>query len=212
MVTNPKTRPNLVGDIDSGIKICSGTSESGYPGGYPLGYLRWCRRNGWWGDRRIHLCAGGVRDQEADRVDIQRTCTPTDASRGNRPSADPLTGAHQTTANIIADGRDTKLAGESYDAVFIDPPYSRALALQLYDTEEHYSGVDAFVKEGYRLVKPGGLIITLSYEIPRLYADLKIVASYGLYQIPPVRNMSGHFVFRKPGEREAQGLGHWVVE
>jgi len=174
-----------------------------------VGYLKWCQKNGWWGDRRIHLCAGGVIDPDSDRVDVQRVCTPGDWT-GHRGHSKEDDGTYQTTANIIGDGRDTKLEGDQYDAVFIDPPYSRDLAHRLYGTEENYSGVDAFVKEAYRLVKPGGLIVTFCYEIPRLYADLEIIASYGCYQIPPVRNMTAHFVFRKPGEREAQGLRLWL--
>ena len=190
---------------EKGLKVFSGKCESKYPGGYPVGYLKWCQQNGWWGDDRIHLCAGGVIDPDSDRVDIQRTCTPTD-STGVRQGRKEFT----TTANIIADGRDTKLKPAQYDAVFIDPPYSRDLAERFYDSAESYGGIDSFVKEAYRLVKPGGLIVTLCYEIPRIYADLEIVAIYGIYQVPPIRNMCAHFVFRKPGEREAQGLGPWL--
>ena len=190
---------------ETGLKVFSGKCESQYPGGYPVGYLKWCQSNGWWGDDRIHLCAGGVIDPDSDRVDIQRTCIPAD-STGVRHGVKEFT----TTANIIADGRDTKLKPEKYDAVFIDPPYSRDLAERYYDTGDVYGGIDSYIKEGYRLVKPGGLIVTLCYEIPRIYADLEMVAIYGTYQVPPIRNMCAHFVFRKPGEREAQGLGPWL--
>ena len=195
--------------MKEGLKIFSGKCESGYPGGYPVGYLSWCQKNGWWGDKRIHLCAGAVVDIDRDKVDVQRICKPGDWT-GHRGTAMSAEGTYQTSANIIGDGRDTKLAPEQYDAVFIDPPYSKDLARRLYDTEESYSGVDAFVKEAYRLVKPGGLIITFCYEIPRIYADLEIIARFGCYQIPPVRNMTSHFVFRKPGVLDAQGLERFI--
>ena len=198
-------------EMDEGLKIFPAKCESGYPGGYPVGYLAWCQKKGWWGDKRIHLCAGGVVDHDADKVDIQRTTIPGNWS-GNRGHAINEDGSYQTTANIIADGRDTKLAPEQYDAVFIDPPYSSEHAFRLYGkkAEDHYSGIHAFLKEASRLVKPGGLIITLSYEVPPLVDDLEIIARYGLYQIPAVRNMSGHFVFRKPGDKVANGLGKWL--
>ena len=198
-------------EMDDGLKVFSAKCESGYPGGYPVGYLSWCQKNGWWGDRRIHLCAGGVIDPEADKVDIQRNTIPGD-STGNRGHAQNTDGSYQTTANIIADGRDTKLAPNQYDAVFIDPPYSLDLAYRLYGlkAKDNYSGMFAFLKEAYRLCKPGGLIITLSYEIPPIVADLELIARYGVYQIPSVRNMSGHFVFRKPGDCVANGLEKWL--
>jgi hypothetical protein len=193
-----------------GTKAFSCESESKYPGSFPVGYLRWLREQGWWGDKRIHLCAGGVKDDEADRVDIQEECTPNRARLlHDGKSYGSIT--IPTNANIIADGRDTGLESESYDCVIIDPPYSKDLAHDLYDTSEHYSGIKAFMVEGYRLLKPGGLMVTLTYAIPPRIEDLDLVAMWGIYQIPPVRWMTAHVVWRKPGEREAQGLERWMT-
>lgn len=196
-----------------GVWCMTGKSASGYPGSFPIGFLRKLQTLGYWGDRRIHLCCGGVDDPDADRVDVQRVTIPGD-SRGNRGHSGEIVDGvrqYQTTANIIADGRDTKLEGQSYDCVIIDPPYSASLASGLYGNEpEHYSGIAAFVTEAYRLVKPGGFIVTLSYEVPPLYADLQIEACFMVYQIPPVRNFSGCMVFRRPGERDSQGLQRWM--
>lgn len=205
MASNKHRRPGKAQTPETGMKVFSGKCASNYPGGYPVGYLLWLQKNGWWGDDRIHLCSGGVQDEDSVRVDIQRTCIPGD-STGVRQGQKSF----QTTATHIADGRDTKIEGESFDCVLIDPPYSQDLARRLYGTEDHYGGINSFIKEGYRLVRPGGFIITLSYEVPRIYADLDLVAVYGIYQVPPIRNICGMFCFRKPGKREAQGLEPWT--
>ena len=49
---------------------CFSPSTNGYPGGFPLGFLKYLKEMDWWGKKRVYLCAGGVNDPEAIRVDI----------------------------------------------------------------------------------------------------------------------------------------------
>jgi len=192
--------------ISRGTKCFSGQSESGYPGSYPVGFLRWLQQMGFWGDKRLHLCCGGTVDPDSDRVDIQEVCTP-GSEKGHRHGKTSF----KTTANIIADARDTGLPDETYDWIGIDPPYTSELAHDLYGVEEYYSSIDAFVREAYRLLKPGGLIMTLTYMPPKQHKDLRLVGCWMMYQNPPVRYYSGVCVWRKPGRRDLQGLEKWGV-
>jgi len=194
-----------------GIKTFSAKSGSGYPGSFPVGFLKWVQSLGYWGEDRIYLCCGGVIDPEADRVDIQTELDleKLDGRRGKHPTIN-RTRTVKTTANIIADARNTGLASESYDWVMIDPPYSKILAHGLYGTEEVYSGIYKFIEEGMRLLRPGGYLCTLTYEIPRIHPEADLVARWGVYQIPTVRSISAFFVFKKHGERRKQGLERWM--
>ena len=203
--------------VSRGTKAFSCESATKYPGSYPVGFLKWVKNMGWWGEKRIHLCAGGVGviDPESDRVDIQEEISQDvidgwesyrkmGKARGKRR----LT---KTTATIIADARDTGLADESYDWVGIDPPYSEALAEALYGTQKHYSGIDKFAIEGYRLLRPGGYLMTFTYAVGgRPGPDAHLIACWGIYQIPNVRNMTCMNVWQKPGELGPQGLERWM--
>jgi hypothetical protein len=144
-------------------------------GSYPAGYLKLLQKQGWWGEKRIHLCSGAVKDDGSFKVDI-------------RPEMKP---------DLVADARATGLPAESYDCVLIDPPYSAELAKTLYGTESHYSRVDDFIKEGVRLAKPGGLVISLSYNIPKLQKECELIAVWGVYEVPSVSSMRCMVVFRK---------------
>lgn len=143
-------------------------------GAYPSGYLAFLKSQGWWGEKRIHLCSGRVKD-EGFKVDI-------------RPEMEP---------DLLADARDTKLPPETFDCVLIDPPYSADLAESLYGTRKHFGSVNQFIKEGVRLVRPGGLVISLSYEIPRLQKECDMIAVWGIYEVPSVSSMRILVVFRK---------------
>lgn len=200
--------------VSRGTKCFSAQSQSKYPGSYPVNFLKWLQSQGWWGDRRIHLCAGGVVDPDSDRVDIQKVTTTSSKPhhKGRLVGNKSIRGIeYETTANIIADARDTGLESESYNWVGIDPPYSADLAEKFYDTREHFSGIDAFVNEGWRLLEPGGLLMTFSYATPsRPGSDADLVAMWGIYQQPPVRWMTCLSVWRKQGEGRPQGLDRWI--
>lgn len=188
-------------------------SESGYPGSYPVGFLNWVRSQGWWGENRCHLCAGNVQDDDSVRVDIQKEIAEEKRQTwGKRTGQGASRRVTKTNATLIADARDTGLPAESFDWVGIDPPYSRHLAETLYGTEDVYSGMAAFVKEAWRLVKPGGMIMTFAYEPPpRPGVDAELIACWGIYQIPNVRNMTCLQVWKKPGHI-VKGLERWYVE
>ena len=194
-----------------GIKVFSAKSGTGYPGSFPVGFLKWVQKLGYWGEDRLYLCAGAVKDEDADKVDIQNEIDleKLDGRRGKHPTIN-RTRTVSTTANIIADARNTGLEDESYDWVMIDPPYSSELARRMYGTEDVYSGITAFQNEGMRLLRPGGYLCTLTYEIPRIPTEAKLVSRWGVYQIPTVRYLSAFFVFQKHGIRRKQGLERWM--
>ena len=138
-----------------------------YNGSFPNGLLKWIQKMGWWGEKRCHLCAGKVEDKNTIRVDIKPECSPTHCE----------------------DARHTSLPDEEFDWVMIDPPYSLELAKKLYGTEKFYAGINAFTKEAIRICRKGGLIITLSYEIPKRLQGCNFIAVCGIYQIPSVSHM-----------------------
>jgi len=139
---------------------CFCPSTNGYPGGFPRGFLKYLQELGYWGKKRCYLCAGGVKDPEAIRVDILSKTKPTHCE----------------------DARATSLPKNSFDVVIIDPPYTRELAEKLYKTEKYYSSINQFAKEASRIVKRGGLVITLSYEVPKRIPNCNFIAAIGVYQ------------------------------
>lgn len=196
--------------VSRGTKAFSARSESGYPGSFPVNFLKWVQSNGWWGDRRVYLCCGGVKDDEADRVDIQSEIAVEVNGRRGRNATVQRSRTLMTTANIIGDARDTGIEANTYDWCMLDPPYTRALAESMYGTDEVYSDVNMFVKEAVRLCKPGGYICCLHYDIPKTPKECDLVAIWGVYQIPAVRYMTAFLVYQKKGERELQGLERWM--
>lgn len=145
------------------------------PGAFPNGFVKWVKDQGWWGERRVWLCAGGVVDPGSKRVDLR----------------------HQVEPTHLEDARDTSIKSKSADIVFIDPPYSRILAKDLYGTELHYASINEFTKEASRLVVKGGLILTLTYEIPRRIPGCDFIAVCGVYTIPMTGYMRCLTVSRK---------------
>ena len=191
-----------------GVKMFGKKSESGYPGSFHVGFLDWIRRElGVWGEKRCYLCCGAVKDWDSTRVDIQLTI---DEEVRGRKGIRKQVRTYDTTANVICDARDTKLAAESFDWVMIDPPYSKQLAEELYGTEEYFSQLNDFVKEAYRLLKPPGFILTLAYHVPSLPDGCSGWGIYGIYQIPQTRYMSALTILQKDGENDLQGLGRWI--
>ena len=144
-------------------------------GAFPNGFLSWLKQMGWWGDVRVYLCAGAVKDDAAVRVDIRSEMNPTHCE----------------------DARRTSLPSGKYDLVILDPPYSEQLADELYGTKEHYVGINGLTKEASRITAPGGLIITLTYEIPKRIKDCDFIAVCGIYTIPATSYMRCLTVSRK---------------
>ena len=157
---------------------CFGVNGQGLcKGSFPKGLLKWIEKKGWWGNQRVYLCSGKVIDKEAVTVDV-------------RPELEPT---------LIKDATNTGLADNRFDWIIIDPPYSKQLAKELYDTEKDYHGINAFTKEAERICKPGGLILTLSYEIPKRIKDCDFIAVCGIYTVPFCGYMRCFTVSKKKG-------------
>lgn len=155
----------------------NGRHRGAYPGRFPNGFINWIKEMGWWGDERVYLCSGPVDDEAAIRVDVRPEVNPTHCE----------------------DARNTSLPNESADFVLIDPPYTKELAERFYDTKKHYHGINAFAKEAGRIVKPGGLIVTLTYEIPKRITGCDFIAVCGVYTVPMTGYMRCLTVSRKTG-------------
>lgn len=142
---------------------CFGVNGQGLcKGSFPKGFLKWINEMGWNGLHRCYLCSGMVDDKEAFKVDV-------------RPEVKP---------DLLCDASNTKLPDESYDWIMIDPPYTKDLARDYYGTDKNYHGINAFTKEAERLCKVGGLILTLSYEIPKRIKNCDFIAVVGVYTVP----------------------------
>ncbi len=167
--------PKTMQGVYRTTKCFGAKNQNKYKGGFPSGFINWLKKMNWWGERRVYLCAGKVDDSESIRVDIKEECNPTH----------------------LEDARNTSLEDECADCVIIDPPYLKELSKELYGTEEYYHGINAFTKEAERICSPKGLIITLSYEIPKRIPNCDFIAVCGVYQIPAMSYMRCFTVSRK---------------
>lgn len=161
--------------ISRGTKCLGSFHGSECMGAFPKGFMKWIKGMGWLLDNRCHLCAGLVKDPGAFKVDI-------------RPGTKP---------DLIADATNTGLPDNKFDCVIVDPPYSKELAERLYKTKPYYHSIDKFAKEAARICKPGGHVITLSYEIPRRIKGGDFIAVWGVYIIPSKQYMRCLIVWRK---------------
>jgi SAM-dependent methyltransferase len=166
-----------------------GPNVTGYPGGYPNGYLQAMERLGYWGPRRLHLCSGSV--QDGVTVDVKRLILTKHVS-GNR--------VHSPT--VRADLRHgVPFADASFDAVFIDPPYSEEKATELYALP--LVNVPALLREAYRVVVPGGCVVILDL---RSWAVMRPKGSIWVALHPVndanrnVKPLRACCVFRKPAD------------
>jgi len=127
-------------------------------GWYPLRFLG--RAYEWLGvtnpDLVLHLCAGSM--QRGITVDI-------------RPEMNP---------DVVCDARATPFDDESFDWIMIDPPYSEEYARNLYGTEKHYPKPGQLMREASRLLRPGGMVGLLHFQVPMVRKPLKIVEVRGI--------------------------------
>jgi hypothetical protein len=153
-----------------------GSGTNGFGGGFPRQFLPWIRKMGWfdYSENVCWLCSGGVKEA-GFKVDI-------------RPETNP---------DLTADASATGLPADKFDYVVIDPPYSRELAKKLYGTADFYHSINVFLDEAVRITSPGGKIITLSYECPKIPKDCHLLAVWGVYQIPLTNFMRCFCVFQK---------------
>lgn len=162
--------------ISRGTKCFSGFHGSECEGAFPKNFLKWVLEN-WPGQKRCHLCSGMVQDNETFKVDI-------------RPEVKP---------DLVADATKTGLPSAFFDWVMIDPPYTRELAQKLYKTGEQFHCISDFTKEAARLTKPGGYVLTLSYEVPLTVPGCELVACWGIYTCPLTSFMRCFSVWKKEG-------------
>ena len=121
------------------------------------------------------LCAVLVDDPDSARVDVRPETNPTHCEDASR----------------------TSIESESFDWIIIDPPYTKDLAREYYGTADTYHGINAFTKEAERICKPEGLILTLSYEIPKRIPNCNFTAVVGVYTVPFTGYMRCFTVSRK---------------
>jgi hypothetical protein len=127
-------------------------------GGYPIGFLE--RAYVTLGvtdpDRVLHLCSGSMR--RGVTVDI-------------RPEMQP---------DIVADCRDVPLSDESFDWIMADPPYSEEYAHNLYGTADQYPKPGQILREATRLLRPGGMVGLLHFQVGMSRPPLRLVKVYGV--------------------------------
>ena len=163
----------MADEVSRGTKCFSCSSGKDYNGVFPRGFIDWVKQMGWWREERCYLCSGTI--QDGFTVDI-------------RPDRNPT---------LVADATNTGLEPATFSWVMIDPPYSAELAERLYGTGKYYYSINTFVKEAERLTKNGGLILTLSYEIPKIPKGTKLLAVWGIYTVPICSYMRCFTVFKK---------------
>ncbi len=161
-------------EVSRGTRCFSAFHGTDLNGAFPRGFLEWLRVQGWMKGEICHLCSGRVKG-DGFRVDI-------------RPEMEP---------DLVADATDTKLPEHKFDTTVIDPPYSKDLAQKLYGTGENFASINAFVKEGVRITRPGGLIVSLSYELPKIPKNAQLIAVWGIYTVPHTSFMRCLAVFKK---------------
>lgn len=156
--------PSVSGDQGGGHPVLFGFSPAmvfaPHPdgGGYPIGFLD--RAYMTLGVRNpegvLHLCSGSMRI--GTTVDI-------------RPEMQP---------DIVADCRAVPLPDASFDFIMADPPYSEQYAENLYGTGKDYPKPGQILKEACRLLRPGGRVGLLHFQVPMHRPPLRMVGVWGI--------------------------------
>jgi len=162
---------------------CFGVNgKSKIKGAFPKGFIEWIQVKGWYRTKRLYLCSGLVDDPRATKVDIRPDLKPT----------------------LVEDATKTSLLSNSFDWIMIDPPYTKLLAKEYYGTEDYYHGINAFTREAERICRPKGIILTLSYEIPKRIKNCDFIAVCGVYTMPFTGYMRCFTVSEKRGDFDAE--------
>jgi SAM-dependent methyltransferase len=156
--------PSQTGDQGQGHPVLFGFSPAmvfdAHPdgGGYPIGFLdrAYSTLLVTAPDKVLHLCSGSMR--VGVRVDI-------------RPEMQP---------DIVADCRAVPLPDESFDWIMADPPYSEEYAENLYGTRADYPKPGQILKEAARLLRPGGRVGLLHFQVPMHRPPLRMVGVWGV--------------------------------
>lgn len=127
-------------------------------GGYPKGFIERALKTLGVKDKNkvLHLCSGSTRF--GIRVDIRESMRP----------------------SVVADVRATPFASDSFDWIMADPPYSEEYARNLYGTETAYPKPGQILKEATRLLRTGGRVGILHFQVPMSRKPLSLVKVYGV--------------------------------
>lgn len=156
-----------------------GPNQTGYPGGFPKGFVTAIKKR-WWGHKRLWVFSGGFKDPGGTMVDIKPECNPT----------------------FVANAEQLPFEDESFDFVCLDPPYSEQESQELYGLP-HPSMVK-ILNEMARVTAPGGTCILLHRLIPSVHPQfnqhwkrLYLKAVIGVFTIAGITNMRALTVWGK---------------
>ncbi len=159
-----------------------------YPGAFPSGLLNRVRSR-WWGRDRLWMFSGSYQDQGGITVDI-------------KPEIKDNKGRVVARLDVVANCEHLPFRDGSFDFVFLDPPYSKEEARQLYDLP--YCSIVKVMNEAARVCTPGGHVVLLHRLVPTVHPmdsaerkKLKMVAAVGVYIAPGITSMRGLSVWRK---------------
>jgi len=107
-------------------------------------------------DGVLHVCSGSMRSGVT--LDIRRSCSP----------------------GIVGDCRSLPFRSGSFGFVLVDPPYSKDYASNLYGVGESYPRPGSVLKEVSRVLKSGGKVGFLHFQVPMIRKPLKIKGVYGV--------------------------------
>lgn len=129
-------------------------------GGYPKGFLEWAWEEMGVTDpsRVLHLCSGSLRT--GVRLDIRLSTMP----------------------SVVGDCVATPFKDRSFDWIMADPPYSEEYANNLYGCQSAYPTPYKIVMEACRLLRPGGLLGLMHFQVPYFRKPMKLLGVYGITQ------------------------------
>jgi hypothetical protein len=105
--------------------------------------------------RVLHLCSGSMKT--GVRVDIRR----------------------ETNPDVVCDCRKTPFPDESFDWIMADPPYTEEYAENLYGTGNHYPKPEQILREASRLLRAGGRVGILHFQVPLVRRPLRLIGVKG---------------------------------
>jgi SAM-dependent methyltransferase len=127
-------------------------------GGYPKGFIERALQTlgAHDKDKVLNLCSGSTRF--GVRVDIREAMQP----------------------SVVSDVRLLPFAACSFDWIMADPPYSEEYAKNLYGTGASYPRPGQILAEASRVLRPGGRVGILHFQVPMSRKPLNLIKVYGV--------------------------------